>query len=864
MAPQALAAGLIAGIAAAGAAAIVGTAIGVAFLTAFVATTITTWGLAQLTDDALAEGAAFTGSASGQIRSAVSPAIWVLGEARLQGGVVWYKADGEDFYMVVALSEGPCEAITGIYIQGEKVEFTRSGSLLRAAAGSDYYNHFEVREYFAADGTEGAEIRALAGSGDLEWGANHRLNGVSYVLVKMTQNDYGDDFDKRIYRSIPRVEFVLKGLKFAVPNADGSASTPFWSANAARIRYWWMSQRRGIADADIDLPALHSAISVCAQQLVPPTSPDTRVPTRISRYEINGVITAEDDASRIEQAMDVAIAGSVLYWNGKHIVRPGAFSPVQTTITGEDILEEVAVFPGHEWTRKYNSASATLSQSRLGDFLEADIEVDDTAAQARDGRRLPGQTIRLPFVSEPIQAHNLLLGLLKEQRASMRLELLCRPRADWSLAQLRPGDVVALDLPAVGFSPPRQFRLTSSSFTEDWRLRLGLQEWAADRWTDVLELPHLRERDLAPAVHAPPAPAGLAATISQEEAEDGGIEWRIAISWEPSPYQTRLVLTGPAPQTSQLQVSGDSAVMIAKQEGAYSVEARHFSPAAGQSAAARVQVQALGLPPPAPMPLQMTQYGTLLHFVMAAIPGKTLAGLEIRYTYLPEDSTASLPPITLADWATARRMDASTTLPSVAGQPVLGNAAIQASGKYRLALRYIDRSGQLSPLTDAGEFLFILPSQESLNSQAWPEWAGRSSNSFVWLHDEGHPSIVLSSPGATADNTVDKWNGSGGWPFGAPAADSWVETESMDFGSLREGEVILSHETVQPPGVANDTANLSLSILHGASDDPAAMTSVAYTGVPVSVTARYIRARAAFTGATHYGLSRLGITARLA
>ena len=184
--------------------------------------------------------------AKSTIKSEIVPTRWVLGHAvRAPGALFYYGSLGREARMGLVLGEGECERIANqVWIDGQAVPLIRTadanGDLLKPLADSKYANKIEFREYFAADGTQGTHMRFSAPTpstpneydqgpgpsgqytygtipipgteycrpqGQQEavpyvtpypiWDATHKMDGVSWVYVRLTQPEYGQDIDKR-------------------------------------------------------------------------------------------------------------------------------------------------------------------------------------------------------------------------------------------------------------------------------------------------------------------------------------------------------------------------------------------------------------------------------------------------------------------------------------------------------------------------------------------------------------------------------------------------------------------------------------------------------------------------------------------
>ena len=193
------------------------------------------------------------GNITNTLRVAVSPARWIVGRARVGGVLVFYaepdvKRNG-NLLLALVVSEGPCEEIERIWIDGNEIEFERTeGKLLPVRTipedeedeeNREYRGKIEFVEYFKADGTQGYGLRNFPRLTPGSWTEEHRLRGKSWILINLIQPNYGKKRDKRFWSKVPEVNFLVKGLRITWPGQ----ATPAWTDSAAAIRYWWLTER---------------------------------------------------------------------------------------------------------------------------------------------------------------------------------------------------------------------------------------------------------------------------------------------------------------------------------------------------------------------------------------------------------------------------------------------------------------------------------------------------------------------------------------------------------------------------------------------------------------------------------------------
>ena len=242
------------------------------------------------------------------VLSAVAPARWILGEARVSGVLAYFGSRGREARLALIVSEGRCEGVRErMWIDGEAVALVRTadsgGDILRPAGSSKYHGNIQVREYFLGDGTQGSAMRAASsvpGSAEFsgpgqsgwpddptdvterwrdrasggtpagpdqewrtdfpEWTADHRLEGMSWLYVTLTQPPATEDMP-RFWSRVPRLEFLIRGIHVKHPDpALSIGDKTEWTANAAALRFWWETVRRGRDPARIDRASVVSAI----------------------------------------------------------------------------------------------------------------------------------------------------------------------------------------------------------------------------------------------------------------------------------------------------------------------------------------------------------------------------------------------------------------------------------------------------------------------------------------------------------------------------------------------------------------------------------------------------------------------------
>lgn len=324
------------------------------------------------------------------VRSAVVPARWIWGRARVSGVLTFTEeatttAGERDLHMAIDLSEGACEGIEAIWIDGNKIPMTRTsrgsglGHLVVPELGNAYDNKIFIYEFFDANGSQGDSLRAVSPTG---WDATHKLYNKSWVHVHLRQPNYGADNTSRFWTRRPEIEFLMKGIKFRWPGQSFAR----WTDNAAAIRYWFKINRRRRPEISIDDASVISAFRLCEEQVtnVLPTGYQDYSSTS-KRYTVNGVHYADDDLSVVEAELDFQWAGYAVDADGICYFRPGSDRMVAWTINPDDIVKLEGFAPAPSLQDRFNTATLKLAQSREHDWGEVTLPAfEDTDSVKRD------------------------------------------------------------------------------------------------------------------------------------------------------------------------------------------------------------------------------------------------------------------------------------------------------------------------------------------------------------------------------------------------------------------------------------------------------------------------------------------------
>ena len=187
---------------------------------------------------------------------------------------------GRRLHLAFALSEGKCEALEGIVVDGEVLTgdaFVREADVAAGDGGGATYaattargGTLKVTSYldapepdaeresgFVARGKTLRDASARMGSEALAWSAEHQGAGISWCHVELEQ-PVGKD--RLVWDGVPELGFLAKGMHLQAPGGDASTlSEPSYTDSAAAVRYWWLRERRSAPADRIDMDTVRDA-----------------------------------------------------------------------------------------------------------------------------------------------------------------------------------------------------------------------------------------------------------------------------------------------------------------------------------------------------------------------------------------------------------------------------------------------------------------------------------------------------------------------------------------------------------------------------------------------------------------------------
>lgn len=647
-----------------------------------------------------------------------------------------------------------------------------------------------------------------------QWTTDHKLTGIAGVHVRLRQW-VKHNFDQRVFKgSTPDIGFLVRGLRITfpdpAPDAQADSTRTEWTENAAAIRYWWHTERRGFPSTAIDHAAFVAAYNACDQKIVPDrpaTWPDGEQPEwskddsvwGFGKYSINGVLNSGDKPAQIEEEFDRQWQGQVVEDGGRLFYYPGIDRPATGIVNGEDLLEYPQIAPAPALADRINAVTLSMRQSAYHDYnTHALNEIVDEAKRSSVDHdfHLPQDLGEWRWVINPASAYALAIINLRRARYATTISLMLPPGdADDPVKYLRmtPGQVYLIDIPTEGIES-RRMTLQSKTIGEDMKVEATFLDSPTGLYESSYELPALAPRPpYTPSrVGArPPKPTGLHVRSSARTSSDGSVQFRIVATADNHALRKVWRLAAGEDEWTATTENDTHVFEVNVPRQIMEVTVRHVDKTGVESFPAKViftpGYEEIVLP--TPRWTDAFPHGGTLRMVFAAEEFTAgISGVEVRYTRAGLDTTTELPVLTATNWLTEGDPLTIKPVQLLRGQAIVAEAQIRESGRYNLFARFVSNvSGAEAvrgPISAAWEIAIDIGADAVSGVEQAPVWNVTSHNLFKWDSKYGNTkgeSLMLPaytpSSNDVDDIPFDVWNGYvetsavaaepyARWPFG--------------------------------------------------------------------------------------------------
>ncbi len=398
--------------------------------------------------------------------------------------------------------------------------------------------------------------------------------GLAWLRVTLT-------FDQEKFPyGLPNVKCEVWGKHLFDPRTGQTE----WSNNGALVILDYYRHYLKVPDTDIDFDSFKQAADLCDEKVSLPEGGFE------SRYTLNGAYDLNESPSSILEAMHKCINAEPTFTAGKHGIQIGAYyGPAIKTITESQLIGTVTCTP--------ETGLKDATNAVYGTFIDAEqlyTKTDFTPVIVDEWVKEDGLEIRenidYRFVTSPYQAQRLARQYLRKKKAGRRVQL----TMNLDGYAYRPGEVVLLELPALGISG-LEFRIAEWSFHALDGVALMLEEDGAYLYEDVVGKPFERPPFVSLPTGGVASPINLTfVPLAVSDIVQGTLSWQNVAS--DVRYNTVTILQeGNVIQS--IQVPAERVDINGLARGTYRVEVRATNVAGAMSAPA-ISDFAIQAPPP--------------------------------------------------------------------------------------------------------------------------------------------------------------------------------------------------------------------------------------------------------------------------
>lgn len=442
----------------------------------------------------------------------------IYGRAATGGQLVFVNTSGSSngvLDLVFAIGDGQHNALAGMWINGKWATMTSTGT--NTWRINDYIDEgldYMTVQFYPGTLSQVANAGLVARANPSgRWTANHRLAGISYVIVTMQYNQ------TLFQQGVPTFLFAVEGLKLYDPRLDstngGSGSCRFndqttwvYTENPAICLYnyqrgLFLNNERvlgmGLPAGDLSTAAYIAAANAC-DEAVSLAAGGTQL-----RYRCSVTATEGTQHREVIQSFLDAMGGIMAERAGIYTPFAGVAQTVVVTITDKDLVvgKPVEVSLKKSRSERVNAVFGKFSNPAL--MYEADSITPITSGtyEAEDGNERLGVELDLRQVFAKEQAQRLAMQQLRLARL-MGFASVVLP---FAYIRLEVGDWITWN--SSGPAGNRTWQILAVRINDDMTISVTMREIASSvySWSTG-------DEGTTPAVPLVPLPPSLATALS--------------------------------------------------------------------------------------------------------------------------------------------------------------------------------------------------------------------------------------------------------------------------------------------------------------------------------------------------------------
>ena len=405
-------------------------------------------------------------------RGAVNPQEFVYGKIRKGGTEVFLKTTGNNnkvLHKVIALAGHECNAITDIYLNDEIVTITNDAVTSGPWNGKiKIYKHLggQTAASDTFDGSSATLASTLHSEADVE--STFVGTGICYLYARL-------EYDQNVFANgIPTITAVVEGKKVY----NSATDTTAYSANAALVIRDFITSAYGLSDDQTDDTSFEASASICADTV-------TTLDGSEAKYEINGVVKADEKIGDVLQDFMTACGGTLYFGGGYWRLNVANYVTPTKTLTLDDLRSGISIDTKVPMRDNFNTVRGTHIDAS-NDWVSADYPEYASSVFVTEDTETVATNLDLPYTTSSAAAQRIAKLTLLRSREQIALS------ADFGLSAIdvAVGDIIAFDNDRYGWTNgQKQFEVTGWRLVagEDRDLRVNLQlretSQAAHQWS---------------------------------------------------------------------------------------------------------------------------------------------------------------------------------------------------------------------------------------------------------------------------------------------------------------------------------------------------------------------------------------------
>jgi hypothetical protein len=464
------------------------------------------------------------------VRSTTEPYKIIYGETLVSGPISYIGmkgTDNEDLYHVIALAGHEVTDITNIHFDNQIIldsaingGSSDGGNVTSGTFGPKGGTTICIINKHLGTATQAADSMMVSAFTD--YTSAHQGRGVAYIAMKWKLNeDSAEVWDKYAPTDI---KALVQGKKVYDPRLEYAAVSTYGQdvTNASYIAYstnpslclvdYLMDADfgMGIAAAKIDWNAIVAAADGCEVSVVVPGGNE-------QRFTCNGVLFGTDSHRANINKILSSMNGSLVYSNGKYVVRAGIYEAPTESLDENDLVSAIGVKTSFERSDRYNTVKGLFIDPNQNYKSSEFPKVQLADAVSRDNGEVLEKEVQFPMTNSSYMAQRLANKLIQ---SSDQQKVVSFP-ANLSALRITAGDRVQVSVDELSWSN-KVFQCVGWTFSEEGGVNLTLKEDSSTAYADPASNEYstvTATGDITDAFRGVPSPSGLTATAGLKSNE---------------------------------------------------------------------------------------------------------------------------------------------------------------------------------------------------------------------------------------------------------------------------------------------------------------------------------------------------------